>query len=212
MQRKGVETVENSETPMNSGTELYHSVIESENTCSDSYANSETDFATTVRFKAGLTARQITRFLSKITGGSGCREWLGSRLPHGYGQFHAGRFEDGRQDLRYAHRVMWELCHGPIAPGQVIRHLCDNPPCCNPDHLTIGTQADNIRDAAVQGKYARAARLRWESHGPSAIAATLVNAPRGSIARVSRETGIPFGSLAVAVWRAKKKKREATHS
>ena len=68
---------------------------------------------------------------------SGCWEWQGSRLPSGY----------GRLGHRYVHRAMYEVSHGPIPDGLFVLHACDNPPCCNPDHLRVGTAKDNSRDA-----------------------------------------------------------------
>ena len=57
------------------------------------------------------------------------------------------------------HRVAYTLKHGPIPIGRgyhgnVILHSCDNPPCCNPDHLKLGTQADNVADMLAKGRAA----------------------------------------------------------
>jgi len=51
-----------------------------------------------------------------------------------------------------AHRVMYECTKGPIPPGMVVRHTCDNPACINPDHLIIGTHKDNSQDMVKRGR------------------------------------------------------------
>ena len=62
------------------------------------------------------------------------------------------------------------LANGPIPPGLVVRHRCDNPPCVNPDHLEIGTQADNQADMAIRG------RSKWGGvHGEATPNAKLTN-------------------------------------
>lgn len=74
---------------------------------------------------------------------SGCWEWQGAvsnPAPKNYGSFRL----DGR--ARKAHQVAYELMHGAIPDGAVVRHLCDNPPCVNPAHLAVGTEADNHWD------------------------------------------------------------------
>jgi hypothetical protein len=66
--------------------------------------------------------------------------------------------DDGR--LTGTHRVAWEDANGQEVPaGLFVRHTCDNPPCCNPAHLLIGTPADNVRDAVERGRVARGFRL-----------------------------------------------------
>jgi len=51
------------------------------------------------------------------------------------------------------HRLVWELLRGPIPSGQQINHHCDNPICVNPEHLYLGTQAENMRDAARRKRF-----------------------------------------------------------
>ncbi len=88
------------------------------------------------------------RFWQKIAVGDvdSCWEWQRFRNPLGYGRF---RFE-GKTEL--AHRIAWELTHGEIPVGMFVCHSCDNPPCCNPAHLWLGTNAENIKDAARKGR------------------------------------------------------------
>jgi hypothetical protein len=76
----------------------------------------------------------------------GCLEWTGHRNKAGYGQF----WLDGHNMT--ASRVAYEMNHGDIPEGMVVRHKCDNPPCVNPDHLEIGTPADNSRDKVERGR------------------------------------------------------------
>ncbi len=64
----------------------------------------------------------------------------------------------GYGDLSYsgkhmqAHRLAWTLTHGD--PGELdVLHTCDNPPCCNPKHLYLGTDADNHRDMHARGRF-----------------------------------------------------------
>lgn len=82
---------------------------------------------------------------------SGCWEWKGHRNQAGYGEFCV----NGERHTR-AHRFMWEAIHGSIGSLHVL-HKCDNPPCCNPDHLFLGTQQDNMKDRDLKGRVAHGA-------------------------------------------------------
>lgn len=90
---------------------------------------------------------QFWRYVNKT---GECWMWLGSTYKGGY-----GRFWTGIRRVQ-AHRYVWELFHGPIADdGLVVRHSCDTPGCVNPDHLKLGTQADNMFDASRKGRLSR---------------------------------------------------------
>ncbi len=78
---------------------------------------------------------------------SGCWEWQGARTKAGYGQIHC----DGK--AMYVHRIVAALVFKQeLKRKDVILHLCDNPCCCNPVHLRIGTQRENIYDAVAKGR------------------------------------------------------------
>lgn len=78
---------------------------------------------------------------------SGCWVWTGSTTRRGW----HGRISVNHH-LVMAHRVAYELWVGPIPEGLKVLHRCDNPPCCNPMHLFLGTQRDNMQDAGRKGR------------------------------------------------------------
>lgn len=81
------------------------------------------------------------RFWSKVERGESneCWPWKASTLRGGYGYFYL----DG---TKQAHRMAYELSFGQIPEGKQVLHKCDNPSCCNPNHLFLGSQFDNISD------------------------------------------------------------------
>lgn len=106
-----------------------------------------------------FSQKDITRFLSKIKKSeTGCWEWQDFKLPRGYGFFGI------KFDRQLAHRASYQLYKGPIGEGLEVMHSCDNPSCVNPNHLSLGTRTDNMRDAKKKGRTARGA-----NHGRSKL-------------------------------------------
>ncbi len=96
---------------------------------------------------------QLDRLLSRVTvTPDGCWFYNGPVDRDGYGRFS----QDGRP-VR-AHRSAYRLLVGPIPPGKCVCHICDNPACINPEHLWIGTHADNAADRNAKGRQAKGQR------------------------------------------------------
>ncbi len=93
------------------------------------------------------------RFESKIRVTPGCWHWTAAALPRGY-----GRFGLPNRKVALAHRMSYELYVGSIPDGMVVRHRCDTPSCVNPDHLELGTQADNVADMMLRGRHGQSAK------------------------------------------------------
>lgn len=85
----------------------------------------------------------------------GCWEWTGYKDLRGYGRV------SWHNRPRFAHRVIFqELRSEELTPDQFLCHHCDNPSCVNPDHLFVGTSADNLRDMRLKGRSARGEKHR----------------------------------------------------
>lgn len=92
---------------------------------------------------------------------SGCWLWLGCWNENGYGRV---QLKNGPVFSTGAHRVFYTNHIGPIPSGLLVCHKCDTPSCVNPEHLFLGTNADNMLDRDIKG---RAARPEGEK-GPAA--------------------------------------------
>lgn len=105
----------------------------------------------------GARADVASRFHAKYQiAENGCWIWQGAKTWNGY-----GRITDGSGRVVGAHRLSYEMHHGPLGQN-VCRHKCDNPACVNPAHLVAGSQMQNVQDAIDRQRMARG-EARWNS-------------------------------------------------
>lgn len=86
-----------------------------------------------------------------VRGEDECWPWTGHLNPKGYGILTT--YTDGKAQKHKAHRVSFEIENGYLP--EVVRHRCDNPPCCNPRHLQGGSHVDNVIDRDNRGRTAK---------------------------------------------------------
>lgn len=122
------------------------------------------------------------RFWFYVEKGPDCWGWTG-HTSSGYGVV------TGHRGQVKAHRFSYELHCGPIPDGLHVLHECDNPPCCNPAHLFLGTQIDNVADMIAKGRNSRATGSVGTKHGMAKLTDDAV--------RTIRATSGPARKLAV---------------
>jgi hypothetical protein len=103
--------------------------------------------------------RWVEVFWSRVDrrGPDDCWPWRNALDSGGYGVIgipkpYRGTVPCSRGGLARAHRVAYALTNGSFAPNSVIRHRCNNRPCCNPAHLALGNQGENANDVAVTNR------------------------------------------------------------
>ena len=119
-----------------------------------------------------------------------CWLWTGAKDSFGCGRITV----NGKN--AHVPRVVWTLINGPIPPGlgyhgTVVRHKCDNPLCCKPDHLLLGTHADNMADMRLRG--GRKGAAAGEKNGRAKLTLEQVAAIRADTrgpADIARDYGI----------------------
>ena len=132
-----------------------------------------------------LSPKRTQDFFSNITKDeNGCWNWSAYIATTGYGMF---RF---RQRNTKAHRVSYVIHRGEIPDGLHVLHKCDNRKCVNPDHLFLGTNADNMRDMALKGRAVKGSAHKRSRLTEPQVAEVLV---------LKQQYGVPCYRIAACV-------------
>ena len=147
--------------------------------------------------KLKITDRDTELFWRKVDKSGGlnaCWEWQGCS--------HAGSKNSPNHKLAYgyyktqakkmwaAHRLAWTLVNGDIPLGLCVLHRCDNPICCNPSHLWLGTRADNMRDKYEKGREGERGRNQLTKEQ---IIRVLDES--GTISEIARRYGVSYATI-----------------
>ena len=137
----------------------------------------------------------------------GCWLWTGATVEMGYGLIN--RMKDGKRKAYLAHRVSYEIHYGPIPDGQMVCHNCDKnyPPgdmsyrrCVRPDHLFLGTHADNMQDMAQKGRNQHLAHRKLTPEKATEIRQKYAN-KEASQKKLAAEYGVSLTTIRLVIFR-----------
>ncbi len=126
----------------------------------------------------------VERFWRHVDKSGECWLWTATLATTGYGQFWDGTRLVG------AHRFSWELVNGPIPDGLYACHRCDVRACVNPDHLFLGTHADNMQDCVEKGRTAKGLRNAWTKLTDEQVRQILLLRPHTRPSVLARQFGV----------------------
>jgi len=99
-----------------------------------------------------LNDSNISRFFDKVNFTSTCWLWIGGKSSFGHGRFRVG------EKLYSPHRLAYEFFYESIPENKHICHHCDNPSCVRPDHLFLGSHAQNMADMVSKNRHAHGSK------------------------------------------------------
>lgn len=136
-----------------------------------------------------------------IIADGGCWEWVGAKTSRNYGNMGFG------VKNVLVHRLIYSLCVGDLDKRLFVCHKCDNPPCCNPDHLFVGSPKDNTADMFSKGRNVNKCKF-GEDHANSRFTNSDVleirsrHAAGDTIYAIAKE----YGCTTTAIWHIVKRK------
>lgn len=138
------------------------------------------------------------RLWRRVEAVGSCWHWTGARLPSGYGRIGKGGKHGG---VELTHRVAWMVSRNEsrIPNGMYVMHTCDNPICCRPDHLVLGTPRENTQDMILKQRHSCG-----ERHGPSKLTVADVLAIRESHlvrSKLASRYGVSETTIDKIIWR-----------
>lgn len=146
--------------------------------------------------------RRAIPFWSRIdrTGGKdACWPWTFARNKCGYGRYDIWDPEEKKRLNFYAHRYAYQDHFKKVVTSDLrVCHRCDNPPCCNPGHLFVGTDADNIRDRDQKGRTSKGPVRSGEKHSQAKLTwpiVRLIRSSKMSAHKLGPRLGISFGMI-----------------
>lgn len=148
-----------------------------------------------VENRAALDQEAVARFWAGVKKSDGCWLWVRTKRngSHGSMSFH--------DEPIYVHRLSYAIHHGPIPPGLFVCHRCDVPNCVRPDHLFVGSQAENIADMFAKGRRpAPRGRFGSQNHKVTLTAAQVADIRRRG-GENQHALGREFGVSQSTVWR-----------
>lgn len=125
-----------------------------------------------------------------------CQEWRAGKFAGGYGSIKI----DGKS--RKAHRYSYTYHKGDIPEGLCVRHICDNPSCVNPNHLLLGTHADNMRDKVERGRQWRGGHPNKLTEDQAIEMVSKYSQEYGQITKLANEYGLNRATVREYLYRA----------